>query len=292
MPSADPKTTRARARACVILILTTLRCRIRISDSTPTQKWAFAPECSRFRSSVRVPLRRAPPPRPPAGHAAGPGPATGRVRGASETERGTGGVTLEGARHTRCPGSPSRPDFVLFRLTKPKPHGWNPTEFLQRGATEPRRRVGPTHRTYAKMRAHTALAFRAGPRRLLRTAHDPMCGTCASRISRFTHRPRRPSRRPIPPAPKRKPIIRSDHTDNRTTRLHKATRYYSGTSTRNGRPPPSTPTPTPRPKSADRVKRGNVMGRAKCEWVGPSVNGPGQAYGSVHSPHSSEHRRT
>ena len=240
----------------------------------------------------RVPLRRAPPPRPPAGHAAGPGPATGRVRGASETERGTGGVTLEGARHTRCPGSPSRPDFVLFRLTKPKPHGWNPTEFLQRGATEPRRRVGPTHRTYAKMRAHTALAFRAGPRRLLRTAHDPMCGTCASRISRFTHRPRRPSRRPIPPAPKRKPIIRSDHTDNRTTRLHKATRYYSGTSTRNGRPPPSTPTPTPRPKSADRVKRGNVMGRAKCEWVGPSVNGPGQAYGSVHSPHSSEHRRT
>jgi hypothetical protein len=118
VPSADPKTTRARARACVILILTTLRCRIRISDSTPTQKWAFAPECSRFRCAFRG--WRAPPPRPPAGHAAGPGPATGRVRGASETERGTGGVTLEGARHTRCPGSPSRRISFFFVSRNPE----------------------------------------------------------------------------------------------------------------------------------------------------------------------------
>ena len=120
MPSADPKTTRARARACVILILTTLRCRIRISDSTPTQKWAFAPECSRFRCAFRFGAWRAPPPRPPAGHAAGPGPATGRVRGASETERGTGGVTLEGARHTRCPGSPSRRISFFFVSRNPE----------------------------------------------------------------------------------------------------------------------------------------------------------------------------
>ena len=205
MPSADPKTTRARARACVILILTTLRCRIRISDSTPTQKWAFAPECSRFRCAFRFggrPRRGRPPGMPP-----GPAPRRAASEGRARPSGALGGVTLEGARHTRCPGSPSRPDFVLFRLTKPKPHGWNPTEFLQRGATEPRRRVGPTHRTYAKMRAHTALAFRAGAQ-----ASSADCGSDV-RHMRISHQPLHsspaaPVTAPDPPSPQ----TQTDHT--------------------------------------------------------------------------------
>ena len=206
-----------------------------------------------FAVSVRVPLWRAPPPppRPPAGHAAGPGPATGRVRGASETERGTGGVTLEGARHTRCPGSPSRPDFVLVFVSRnPSPTAgilqssfsgallspavaWaRPTAHTQKCARIPHWPSGPGPGVFCGLH-------------MIRCAAHAHLASAASLIARGA---RHGARSPQPPNANRSydPIIRTIVQRGCTRQRGTTAVLVRGTAAPS--PPPRLPPPAPSPR--------------------------------------------